>query len=509
METIIGIVLGVVGIALGIGIGYMVRQSMAKRAVDSAEAKAEKLIEEAKAKQKEVVLEANEKSIKLIEEAKREEKERRSQLIEMERRVERREEQIDRKYDELDKKDLDLNQRLQKARDVRKELDEIRRQQLAKLEKVAGLSREKAKELMLELTEKDMKDRLLKRIKQLEAEGEEAFEEKSREILNLAIQRIATSHTAESTATTVSLPNDEMKGRIIGREGRNIKALETLTGVEIVVDDTPEAIVISGFNPIRRQVAKMALEKLMADGRIHPSRIEDSVIEAKKAIAKNIKEAGEAVVYDVGIAGVDPKLVSLLGRLKYRTSYGQNVLKHSLEVSHISRILAEELGADVTIAKTAGLFHDIGKAVDHEIQGTHIEIGRDILKRFNFDDKVIHALEAHHEDVPCKSVEAIIVKVADAISASRPGARRDSYEEYIKRLTDLENVALSFSGIERAYAIQAGREVRVFVQPKEIDDYGAQKVARQIADKVEANLKYPGEIKVTVIREMRVEDYAR
>ncbi len=509
METIIGVILALVGIGIGVGVGYMIRQSVAKKKTDSAEAKAERIIEEAKVKQKEVLLEANEKSLKVIEDAKQEEKERHAQLVDREKRVERREESIDRKYDELDKKDIELGQKMSKTKAIRKELDAIRRQQLEKLEKVAGLSREKAKDLMLELTEKDMKDRLMKRIDRLEKEGDEAFENKAKEMVSLAIQRIATDHTAESTATTITLPSDEMKGRIIGREGRNIKALETMTGVEIVVDDTPEAIVISGFSAIRRQVAKMALEKLMADGRIHPSKIEEAVQEAKRSISKNVKEAGEAVAYDVGVAGTDPKLIGLLGRLKFRTSYGQNVLKHSLEVSHLSRILAEELGADVTVAKTAGLFHDIGKAVDHEVQGTHIEIGRNILKKFHFDDDVIHAVEAHHEDVPCKSLEAIIVKVADAISASRPGARRDTYEEYIKRLEDLEATATDFEGVEKAYAIQAGREIRVFVQPEKIDDYGAKKLAHDVADKIEDNLKYPGEIKVTVIRETRVEDFAR
>ncbi|EKD49840.1 MAG: hypothetical protein ACD_63C00033G0002 [uncultured bacterium] len=509
MTTIIGAVLAVIGLLAGFGIGYVVRQALAKGQVNSAEAKANKILEEAKAKQKKIILESNEKSLKLIDDAKREERERRDQLMQLEQRIEKREENIDRKYDQIDRKVNDIEKRSRKIREVRKELDAIRRQQLAKLEKVAGLSREKAREVMLELTEKDIKDRLLKRIKKLEQEGAETFEEKAKEILSTAIQRIATSHTSESTATTVSLPSDEMKGRIIGREGRNIKALESLTGVEVVVDDTPEAIVISGFNPIRRQVAKLALEKLMADGRIHPSRIEDAVADAKKTIAKNIKEAGEAVLYDVGIAGTDPKLVSLLGRLKYRTSYGQNVLKHSLEVAHLSAIIAEELGADVMLAKTAGLFHDIGKAVDHEIQGTHIEIGRDILKKFGFDEKIIHAMEAHHEDVPYESTEAVIVHVADAISASRPGARRDTYEEYVKRLTDLEGIALSFDGVEKAYAVQAGREIRVFVEPDKIDDYGSKKLAQEMSDRIEENLKYPGEIKVTIIRETRAEDFAR
>lgn len=354
-----------------------------------------------------------------------------------------------------------------------------------------------------------MQDQVLERIEKIKKTTKEKADEEAKNIIAQAIQRQAQSQSSETTTTTVGLPSDEMKGRIIGREGRNIKKLEELTGVEIVVDDTPEAIVISGFNPIRRQVARMALEKLISDGRIHPARIEEKVQEAKSEIAKNIKEAGENTVYDLGIADLDPKLVQLLGRLRYRTSYGQNVLQHSVEVANLSKILAEELGANVTVAKKAGILHDIGKAVDHEVEGTHIEIGRNILKKFKESDEVIHAMECHHEDVEPRTVEAVIVDAADAISGARPGARKDTYENYIKRLEELENIATSFKGVEKTYAIQAGREIRVFVTPDEIDDLAATKLAKKVADKIEGELKYPGEIKVNVIRETRAIEYAR
>lgn len=509
MTTIITVVIAAASVLIGVVAGYFIRQALVKKKIQTAEARAEKVLTDAKDKQKQILLEAKENAIKIIDDSKKEDQDRRQKLDQAERRIEKREDVIDRKYDELDNKVRDLDQKAGKVRNIRRELDEIKKEQIAKLQRIAGLDKEKAKEVLLENVEKDMKDKLMQRMMKLEKVEEDEMDKKAAELLNTAIQRIATSHTAESTATTISLPSDEMKGRIIGREGRNIKALENLTGVEIVVDDTPEAIVISGFNPIRRQVAKLALQKLMKDGRIHPTRIEDAVKEAKEVISQNIKEAGDAVLYDVGVAGVDPKLAKLLGRLKFRTSYGQNVLKHTLEVAHLSAILAEELGADVNVAKKAGLFHDIGKAVDHEVQGTHIEIGRDILKKFGFNENVIHAVEAHHEDVPYKTLEAEIVHVADAISASRPGARRDTYEDYLKRLTDLEQVATGFEGIEKAYAIQAGREIRVFVTPDEIDDFQAKKLAKKIADKIEEELKYPGEIKVNVIREMRVIEYAR
>jgi ribonuclease Y len=342
----------------------------------------------------------------------------------------------------------------------------------------------------------------------LERESSEVLDKKARDLLSLAIERCASSHATEITTTTVSLPSDEMKGRIIGREGRNIKTIEQLTGTEIIVDDTPEAITVSGFSPIRRHVAKRALEKLILDGRIHPGRIEEAVEQAKKDLAIDIKKAGEEAVYELGVAGLDPKLVQILGRLKYRTSFGQNALKHSVEVAHLSALLAEELGANVTVAKKAGLLHDIGKAVDHEVTGTHPEIGKDIAKKFNLPEEIIIPIATHHEDAP-PTLEAVIVKVADAISGARPGARKDTYEQYLQRLEDLEKVATSFDGIEKAYAIQAGREIRVFVAPDKIDDLAALKLAQAIAKKIEEELKYPGEIKVNVIREKRIIEYAR
>jgi ribonuclease Y len=353
-----------------------------------------------------------------------------------------------------------------------------------------------------------MKEDLLSRIKKLENEEVEAVENKARDIMASTMQRLVSNYTTEITTTTVDLPNDEMKGRIIGREGRNIKVIEQLTGTEIIVDDTPNVITISGFSPIRRHIAKKTLDRLILDGRVHPTKIEGAIEEAKKELALDIKKAGEEALYEIGVAGLDPKLVQIIGRLKYRTSYGQNALRHSLEVAHLSALLAEELGADVTIAKKSGLLHDIGKAVDHEVQGTHPEIGRDIAKKFNLPQEIIDPIETHHDDRP-RGLTAVIVKVADAISAARPGARHDTYERYLQRLEELEKIANSFTGVEKSYAIQAGREVRVFVMPEEIDDLNAHNMAREIAKKIEAELKYPGEIKVNVIREMRVTEYAR
>ncbi|MFZ5982554.1 MAG: ribonuclease Y, partial [Patescibacteria group bacterium] len=384
-----------------------------------------------------------------------------------------------------------------------------RRQELKRLEKIAGLSKEDAKKILLQLTEESYRDLLAKKIKDLETKNHEELEKKAKDIMTASIQKYAGSHAADVTTSTVSIPSDEVKGRIIGREGRNIKALERLTGIEIIVDDTPEAIVISGFDPVRREIARIALEKLVGDGRIHPTKIEEAVEFAKQEINNKIREAGEAAAYDVGIAGLDPKLVHILGRLRYRTSYGQNALLHSLEVAHLSGALAAELGLDVNLAKKAGLLHDIGKAVDHEVQGTHIEIGIKILQKFNVDKAIISAMKSHHEDYPFETPESMLIAAADAISASRPGARKDTLENYLKRLGELEAVANSFEEVEKTYAIQAGREIRVFVRPDKVDDLGAIKLARSIADKIEQELKYPGEIKVNVIRETRAMEVAR
>lgn len=509
MDTILTGLLIVAGFAGGVGGGFLIRAGLARQKIDSAEARAEQLLKEAKEKEKDLLLKAKEKSLETIEEAKKEERERHEKLDRMEERMEKREEALDRSYTEIEQRRDELNKKVEQVRIIKKQLEDAKKEQIDKLQKIAELPREKARELLLKQVEQTMSDTVLKRMEKLEREGQDQLEERAREIMTLAIQRTASSHAAESTATTISLPSDEMKGRIIGREGRNIRAIERLTGVEIVVDDTPEAIVISGFSPVRRQIAKQTLEKLISDGRIHPSRIEEAVEQAKQNIAKHIKEAGEAVVYDLGITGLPAKLVQLIGRLKFRTSYGQNVLKHTLEVAHLSAIIASELGLDVKLAKMAGLLHDIGKAVDQEVQGTHVEIGTNLLRKFGIDEKVIATAMAHHEDIPYSNPESRVVQAADAISSSRTGARRDSYEEYIKRLEDLEAIALSFIGVEKTYAIQAGREIRVFVRPEQISDLEMKQLARQVADKIEEELKYPGEIKVHVIRETRVMDFAR
>ena len=401
-----------------------------------------------------------------------------------------------------------LYDKVNKVEEAKEKIQKIKEEQLAKLEKISNLTKDEAKDVLLKNVEAQMKDDLLSRIKKLESETTETLEEKARDLMASTMQRLVSNYTAEITTTVVDLPSDEMKGRIIGREGRNIKVIEQLTGTEIIVDDTPNVITISGFSPIRRHIAKKTLDRLILDGRIHPTKIEEAIEEAKKELAIDIKKSGEEAMYEVGITGFDPKLVQIIGRLKYRTSYGQNALKHSLEVAHLSALLAEELGADVTLAKKGGLLHDIGKAVDHEVQGTHPEIGRDIAKKFNLPQEIIDPIETHHDDRP-RGLIAIIVKVADAISAARPGARHDTYERYIQRLEELENIASSFTGVDKSYAIQAGREVRVFVTPEEIDDLAAYNLARDIAQKIEQELKYPGEIKVNVIREMRVTEYAR
>ena len=434
--------------------------------------------------------------------------ERRRELHHLQKRLEKREGLFDQKLLDLENRQQKLYEKAGRIEGIKKEIEKIKVAQMDKLEKVASLSKEQAKDVLLEMTEKEIKDDLLNRIRKLEKESSETLERKAKDLLSTAIQRVASSHAAETTTTTVSLPSDEMKGRIIGREGRNIKAIEQLTGVEIVVDDTPEAIVISGFSPIRRHLAKRTLDKLILDGRIHPAKVEETVEIAKKELAQDIRKAGEDAAYEVGVAGLDDKLVQILGRLKYRTSYGQNVLIHSVEVAHLSALLAQELGANPAMAKKAGLLHDIGKAVDHEVQGTHPEIGRDIGKKFNLSEEIIAPILTHHEDHP-PTLEAIIVKVADAISGARPGARKDTYEQYLQRLEELEAVANSFEGVEKSYAIQAGREIRVFVTPEQVDDLKSIKIAKDVAKRIEEDLKYPGEIKVNVIRETRMVEYAR
>ena len=496
-------------LAAGSLLGYFARQTIAKKQLGTAEGKIAKMMEEAEKKSEETKLEAEKKAVAIIEEARTKEKERENQLIRMEERLEKREEMLDKRLNDLERGRKILEQKAEEIRNIRKEAEETRKKELNRLEKIAGLSKDQAKKILLQLTEEENREIIAQRIAKLEKEGKEELEKRSLDLMTQVIQKYAGSHASEVTTSTISIPSDEVKGRIIGREGRNIKTLEKLTGVEIIVDDTPEAVVISGFDPVRREIAKISLEKLISDGRIHPGRIEEAVEFAKKEIENKIKEAGEAATYDVGIVGLDPKLIYILGRLRYRTSYGQNVLLHSLEVAHLAGALAAELGADVNVAKKAGLLHDIGKAVDHEIQGSHVEIGVRILDKFGIAKEVIDAIKPHHEEYPFESKESFLVAAADAISASRPGARKDTLENYLKRLEELEAAANSFPEVEKSYAMQAGSEIRVFVKPEKIDDLGALKLARQIADKIEQELKYPGEIKVNVLREVRAVEFAR
>ncbi len=492
----------------GFFIGYWFYKKSAKLKINNAAQRAEKIINEAKIKEKELLLKAQDKALKIIDDSKKEEATRRTDINNLQKRLEQRETAFSQKLLDLQDKQQKLYDKVSEVQEIKEKIKTIKAEQETKLEKIAGLSQTGAKDILLKGVEEKSAEDLLSRLKKLEAEGEDALEEKAKNIMALAMQRMVSNYTVELTTTTVDLPNDEMKGRIIGREGRNIKTIEQMTGVEIIVDDTPNAITISGFSLIRRHIAKKTLDYLIKDGRIHPTKIEEAVESAKKDIALDIKKAGEEALYEVGVTGFDPKLVQILGRLKYRTSYGQNALRHSIEVAHLSAMLAEELGADVTLAKKGGLLHDIGKAVDHEVQGNHTEIGRDIAKKFNLPPEIIAPIETHHDDKPATLI-SVIVKVADAISSARPGARNDSYENYLQRLEELEKIATSFEGIEKAFAIQAGREIRVFVQPEKINDLKAYNLARDIAKKIENELKYPGEIKINVIREMRVIEYAR
>lgn len=505
MTSIIAIM---VGLVVGAAIGYGIRQLLAARGVSSAEQEAARIVQEAKAKEKEFMLAAQQQSLKLIEDAKHEEATRRRELKEEQQRLEKREETFDKKILEIEGRQSELTSKLAQAEALKETLKASEGQMVAKLEQIAGLTKAEAEGRLVEAAEKDAREDVLSRIRKVQDEGATEVEEKAKKVLAHVIQRCAISHAVDPLTTIVDLPSDEMKGRIIGKEGRNIKSVELLTGVEIIVDDTPNAITISGFSSIRRQLAKLALEKLILDGRIHPTRIEEAVEEAKRELALDLKKSGEEAMYQMGVTGVDPKMVQILGRLKYRTSYGQNVLQHSLEVATLSGMLAEELGADITVCKKGGLFHDIGKAVDHEIQGSHPELGYQMMKKYGFPEEVAYMAIAHHEDRP-KTHEGVVVRTADAISGSRPGARRDSIERYIQRLEELEKVATSEPGVTKAYAIQAGREVRIFVTPTEVDDLGAMRLAQTIARKIEKDLQYPGEIKVNVIRETRVTEYAR
>jgi len=501
--------MAILALMFGSTLGYLARQTIAKQQAGTIEAKLERLVNNAKQEAKEIILKAKDRANEVLEEAKKEEKDRQGQIRHAEARLEKKESVMDQKTAELSRKIDDLQNKAQKIKKIEEEIVLIRESELKKLESIAQLSKEEAQKEIIAMVEKDSKENVLERIKKLEKEGAAELEKKAKEIMVSAMQRYSASQAAETSSSIVNIPSDELKGRIIGKEGRNIKTLEKLTGVEIIVDETPETIIVSGFDPTRRQVAKIAIEKLIADGRIQPAKIEEAVESAKQEIGKKIQEAGEAACFEAGIVGLDPRLVKIFGRLIFRTSYGQNVLLHSLEVAYLSAAIAGELKANVELAKKAGFLHDIGKAVDHQIEGSHVEIGKMILEKFNMSPEVIKTMQAHHGEYPYENIESIIIQVADAISSARPGARKDTLEAYLKRLKELEDLALGFPGVEKAYAIQAGREIRVFVRPEEIDDLGMHKIAKEIADRIQEELNYPGEIKVVALREKRVVEYAR
>ena len=493
--------------------GVTYRKKIAEREIGSAEAEATRLINDAirsgENRKKEMLLEAKDEIHKSRTEHEKEMKERKAEISKQERRLQQKEDTLDKKADAFERKEEELNKRLAKVTETQAEADEIKRQQTVTLEQISGLTQEEARKYLLQSVEDDVRHDAAMKIKEIESQIKDEAEEKAREIIATAIQRCAADHAAETTVSVVALPNDEMKGRIIGREGRNIRTLETITGVDLIIDDTPEAITVSSFDPVRREVARLALEKLIADGRIHPTRIEDMVEKAKKEVDRTIREEGERACYETGIHNLNPELVKILGRQKYRTSYGQNVLNHSIEVSHIAGLMAAELGVDVALAKRAGLLHDLGKSIDHEVEGSHVQLGADLAKKYKENPVVINAIEAHHGDVEPKTVIAVLVQAADAVSAARPGARRENVENYIRRLQKLEELTGSYPGVDKAYAIQAGREVRIMVKPEVVNEDNMILLARDIAKKIEAELEYPGQIKVNVIRETKAVEYAK
>lgn len=512
------IIYSIVALVVGLLAGFGIRQLLSANKVGSAESKAEKILEDAKNHSKELLIEAKTKALETTDQAKKAESEFRAQIVRFEERIDRKEKDLDSKALLIDKQKQDLEIKSQEVATSREEVTELRAKQLANLEKIAGMTKDEASKVLLDNAEKGISEDMIKLHRKLLMGAREDAEKEARKIIAQALERVSTEVTNETTTTTVALPNEEMKGRIIGKEGRNIRAFEQLMGVEILIDDSPDTVVISGFNSIRRHIGKLTLEKLLADGRIHPARIEEAYEKSKAEINDQIKRSGEEAVYELGITNFPPKLVHLVGRLMFRTSYGQNVLRHSVEMAKIGALIAEDLHADTSIVKQGALLHDIGKALDQDMEGTHVEIGRRVAEKFGLDIKVIEAIESHHHDTDVSehashdaplSIEAMIVDCADGISGGRPGARKDSYENYVKRLTDLENIANSYEGIEKTYAIQGGREIRVFVKPEKLDDLACQKLAREIANRLENELKFPGEIRVNVIRESRVIEYAR
>lgn len=512
-QVFLCIAISLVALVIGLAMGYTARKSLAEKKLGRAEDVASKLLEEAQTKaeanKKVTIIEAREEVHRLRNEVEKEVRERRIEVQKAERRQQQREDSLDNKIRQVEVRDEKSQQVSANAEKTKEKATALYNEQLQELERISGHTKEEAHEILMEKVERETRYEAAVMIREIESEAKQEANKRARNIVGLAIQKCAAEHVAETTVSVVTLPNDDMKGRIIGREGRNIRSLETATGIDFIIDDTPEAVILSGFDPIRREVARRALEKLIVDGRIHPARIEEMVNKARKEVDGLIREAGETAVFDIGVHGIHPELVRIIGRLRYRTSYGQNVLKHSIEVSYLAGLMAAELGANIKLAKRAGLLHDIGKAVDHEIEGPHVQIGGDLAKKYNENPKVIHAIVAHHGDVEPESIEAILVQAADAISAARPGARRETLENYVKRLKELENISNSFEGVDKSFAIQAGREVRIIVKPDEIDDKASVILAKDIAKKIEAELDYPGQIKVNVIRETRAMELAK
>ena len=513
MKLFVAIIVAVASLLVGILLGYNLRKSSAEKTIGSAETQAKNMILDAENRaesiRKEALADAKQEAHSIKAEAERDIRERRDEVKKAERRQIQKEEAIDRKLESIEKKEESISKKLQSISDKEKEADALVAKQVVELERISGLTADEAKQMLLDDIEKDVRHDASVMIKDIETKAKEEADKRAKEIITGAIQRCAADHVAETTVSSVALPSDEMKGRIIGREGRNIRAIEQATGVDLIIDDTPEAVILSGFDPVRREIARIALEKLIVDGRIHPARIEEMVEKATKEVNTIIKDEGEAATFEVGIHNLHPELVKLLGRLRYRTSYGQNVLKHSLEVAHLAGLMAGELGMDVKLAQRAGLLHDIGKALDHEIQGTHVDIGIDVLRKYKEHDAVIDAMAAHHGDYEPKSAEAVLVAAADALSAARPGARRETLDTYIKRLQKLEEIANTTPGVDKSFAIQAGREIRIIARPDQVSDDSMALLAREISQKIESELEYPGQIKVNVIRETRAIDYAR
>ena len=511
---IVGIIVALlVGVLVGFALGVKWRKQVAEKEISSAEEEAKRIINEsiksAESKKREALVEAKEEILKARNDFERDQKERRADLQKQERRLQQKEETLDRKTENMEKKEELLQTRLTELEEAREEVSTIKKTQMEVLERLSSFTAEEAKAYLINQLEAEVTHESAMKIREIEAQFKEEADTKAKEILSLAIQRCAADHVAEATVSVVPLPNDEMKGRIIGREGRNIRTLETMTGVDLIIDDTPEAITVSCFDPVRREIARIALEKLIQDGRIHPARIEEMVEKAKREVDATIKAEGERAVFDTNVHGLHPELVKLLGRMKYRTSYGQNVLNHSIEVSHLAGLLAAEIGADVTQAKRAGLLHDLGKSIDHEVEGSHVQIGVELARKYKENEDVVHAIEAHHNDVEPRTIVACLVQAADAVSAARPGARRENLENYIKRLEKLEEVTSSFPGVEKSFAIQAGREVRIMVAPEKVSEDQMVLLARDIAKKIEEELEYPGQIKVNMIRETKVVEYAK